>query len=319
MYFWRLSLRWIISRLWFLVLTISLIAAVYLLLAQRINDPWPRKDVTNIKPHAEMKVAPNKRDVDGFEAQKQIDRCITPEDFKREMNDLVARRGIWEDPCYGNKMQDFFRAWFSVDPIDALKGVGMLPEAQEGFLDGDVMRRDALLCSAVAQYEQYPIEFIKAADNMLSQSSARDLKSKVVRAVGSKDLAQGLMLLNSQIGQGDHKNDALDLLFRHWSFKDFRTAILAASKLDFAEDRNVAYNAILRGAEYQPQEQIKWAEQNGMPHELTAKALSKSETLEHSGRRESSLNDEVELLVTQYESEQLKWGKISRDLRNQRQ
>lgn len=304
-------------KLWVL-LTIILFSILCVLRIRHIGNRLPGSQAPNID--SNNKTVNNSNDFrnNEAEAEKRIEHCVASTDFQREMEDLLARRGVWKEPCRGNKMQDFFRAWFSVDAIGALKGVGMLPESQEGFLDCEAMRRDALLCSAVAQHDQHPVEFIHAADKLLSPGSAEHLKSQVVLAVGANNIDVGISLLKSEFGQGAHKNDAVDLLFAHWSVKNFKVAILAARNLDFDEDRKTAHRAIGRSAKYQTNELILWAEQQGMPHDLVVNALSSSAEMERSGKREKASIDNFENIVNSHERDRARWIAISNQLRESR-
>lgn len=308
------SNRLFLARKLWIFLTIALFAIFCTFRIRHIGSQFAKPNTPNID--CNDKDAANLADFieNETKAEKRIEHCVSSTDFQRELDNLLARRGVWNEPCRGNKMQDFFRAWFSVDAIGAIKGVGMLPESEEGFLDCESMRRDALLCSAVAQHDQYPVEFVKAADTLLSPHGAKHLKSQVVLAVGSANINKGISLLKSDFGQGEHKNDAIDLLFSHWSVKNFKIAILSAKNLDFDEDRKVAYKAIERGAKYQTTELILWAEQQGMPHKLVVNAVSSSAEMDHSGMRERASLNSFENIVNHYESDRARWIAISNQL-----
>lgn len=215
-----------------------------------------------------------------FEVDAEIAKCTTQADFVRLWSGISAGQGIWKSRSPVATLQRFFRAWFAADLDGALKGVALIPEPSLNGLDSVFLRTEALVIGGESRFTEAPEKFFNAAGDLLPETPARSAKKDVARVIAYENPVGLFEYVESKLGQGYEKTDALKVLFGVWAWKDPKEAIGHVGKLSFEEDRRSAFEAMAWRSQNWSPDDISLAEKAGMPGDLLAEAWEFQKTRE---------------------------------------
>jgi hypothetical protein len=139
----------------------------------------------------------------------------------------------------GGLLHDVANTWYKQNPVWAVEMIASLPNETD--------RMSAILWGA-PWYSENPKAFLDEKLTGLIPENAANIRRAVFRAVADSNPKLGIELIENQ-GQGEDKNRSIGSFFVRLASRNPEEAVLLAKELEFAEDRELAFQAIVDGVD----------------------------------------------------------------------
>lgn len=146
-------------------------------------------------------------------------------------------------------------SWFANDPTLALLMIGELPN------DGT---RSAAVMIARPYFAQMPEEFLEMIQEKLDPVNVEQLSFFIYEDLGKLKPNIGISLLNN-LGQGKRKTNAVNAFFQGYATENADESISRVAGLEYAEDQNTAWNAIIKRVSAKGEESLSYVEDTRIP------------------------------------------------------